>query len=106
MTLLSGWAALLGRLSGQQDVVIGSPTVNRPRQDLEELIGFFINMLALRINLSGSVTVKELLQRVKTVFLAAQQHEHLSFAQVVEVTRPVRSAAYSPIFQAILVWQR
>jgi len=65
MTLLAGWAALLGRLSGQQDVVIGTPTANRGRAEIEGLIGFFVNTLAIRVDLSGSPTVEELLSRVK-----------------------------------------
>ena len=59
MTLLAGWAALLGRLSGQQDVVIGTPMANRGRAEIEELIGFFVNTLALRLDVSGSPTVGE-----------------------------------------------
>ena len=59
MTLLAGWAALLARLSGQPDVVIGSPVANRGRIEIENLIGFFINTLALRMDLSGSPSVSE-----------------------------------------------
>jgi Condensation domain len=65
MTLLAGWAALLARLSGQDDMVIGSPVANRTRTEIEPLIGFFVNTLALRLDLSGRPTVGELLQRVK-----------------------------------------
>jgi hypothetical protein len=57
MTLLAGWAALLSRLSGQEEVVIGTPVANRTRSEIEPLIGFFVNTLALRINLSGSPSV-------------------------------------------------
>ena len=65
MTLLAGWAGLLARLSGQQDVVIGAPTANRNRVEIEGLIGFFVNTLALRVDVSGAPTVGELLERVK-----------------------------------------
>ena len=65
MTLLAGWAALLARLSGQQDVVIGTPVANRGRAEIEGLIGFFVNTLALRLDLSGSPTVSELLEQVR-----------------------------------------
>ena len=58
MTLLAGWAALLARLSGQEDVVIGTPVANRGRAEIEGLIGFFVNTLALRVDLSGSPTVE------------------------------------------------
>ena len=65
MTLLAGWAALLSRLSGQDDMVIGTPVANRGRVETEDLIGFFVNTLALRLDLSGDPTVGELLDRVK-----------------------------------------
>src|ERR1700722_11647201 len=105
MTLLAGWAALLTRLSGQQDVVIGTPVANRGRSEIEGLIGFFVNTLPLRLDLSGSLTVSELLDRVKAQTLAAQQHQDIPFEQVVELARPVRSLAHSPLFQAMFVWQ-
>src|ERR1035437_7121459 len=63
MTLLTAWAALLTRLSGQQDVIIGTPVANRGRAEIEKLIGFFVNTLPLRLNLSGSLTVSELLEQ-------------------------------------------
>src|SRR5262249_59959670 len=63
MTLLAGWAALLERLSGQTDVVIGTPVANRGRVEIEGLIGFFVNTLALRVDVSGSPSVGELLRR-------------------------------------------
>ena len=61
MTLLAAWAAVLSRLSGQKDVVIGTPVANRGRAELENLIGFFVNTLALRVDLAGEPTVAELL---------------------------------------------
>ncbi|HEV2146473.1 MAG TPA: amino acid adenylation domain-containing protein, partial [Longimicrobiaceae bacterium] len=64
MTLLAGWAAVLSRLSGQEDLVVGTPTANRGRREIEGLIGFFVNTLALRLDLSGAPTVGELLERV------------------------------------------
>src|SRR5207302_497754 len=90
MTLVAGWAALLARLSGQQEVVIGTPVANRRRLEIESLIGFFVNTLALRLDVSGSPTVSELLVRVKSQALAAQQHQDIPFEQVVELTRPTR----------------
>src|SRR5205807_1615931 len=66
MTLLAGWAAVLGRLSGQQDILIGTPVANRRQAELEALIGFFVNTLVLRTNLSGRPTVGDLLERVKS----------------------------------------
>ncbi|WP_379989287.1 condensation domain-containing protein, partial [Dokdonella soli] len=105
MTLLGSWAVLLSRLTGQEDVSIGTPTANRGRQEIEGLIGFFVNTLVLRLDLTGSPTVAELLLRVKTQALAAQQHQDIPFEQVVEVARPVRSLAHSPLFQVMFAWQ-
>ncbi|MDI2591032.1 amino acid adenylation domain-containing protein [Pseudomonas sp. 681] len=105
MTLMAAWALLLGRLAGEQDVVIGSPAANRQRTEVEGLIGLFVNTLAVRIDTSGELSVEALLARVKAQTLAAQAHQDLPFEQVVEITRPVRSLSYSPLFQASLAWQ-
>src|SRR5580765_3869841 len=105
MTLLAGWAILLMRLSGQQDVVIGSPVANRGRTEIENLIGFFVNTLALRLDLSGSPSVSQLLEQTKAQSLAAQRHQDIPFEQVLEVAQPVRSLAHSPLFQVMFAWQ-
>ena len=105
MTLLAGWATLLSRLSGQQDVVIGTPTANRGHAEIENLIGFFVNTLAVRLDLSASPTVAELLAQVKKQTVAAQQHQDIPFEQVVELAQPVRSLAHSPLFQVMFAWQ-
>ncbi|HYH79230.1 MAG TPA: amino acid adenylation domain-containing protein, partial [Longimicrobium sp.] len=105
MTLLAGWAAVLGRLSGQDDVVIGTPTANRGRAEIEGLIGFFINTLALRLDLSGSPTTAELLGRAKARALEAQQNQDIPFEQVVELVQPARSMAHTPLFQVMFTWQ-
>ncbi|HET7463150.1 MAG TPA: condensation domain-containing protein, partial [Longimicrobium sp.] len=94
MTLLAGWAAVLGRLSGQDDVVVGTPTANRGRSEIERLIGFFVNTLALRVDLSGSPSVAEVLARVKARALGAQHHQDIPFEQVVELVQPVRSLSH------------
>ncbi|MGA4295061.1 amino acid adenylation domain-containing protein, partial [Ralstonia nicotianae] len=103
MTVLAGWSALLSRLSGQEEVVVGSPVANRTRSEVEGLIGFFVNTLALRVEVGGT-TVSELLGRVKAKVLEAQAHQDLPFEQVVERVRPVRSLSHSPVFQAALSW--
>jgi amino acid adenylation domain-containing protein len=105
MTVLAGWAALLARLSGQSEVVIGSPVANRTRSEVEGLIGFFVNTLALRIDLSGNPSVEDLLERVKARMLGAQENQDLPFEQVVEAVKPVRSTSHSAVFQAVLAWQ-
>ncbi|WP_420810271.1 condensation domain-containing protein, partial [Ensifer aridi] len=70
MTVLAAWAAVLARLSGQADIVIGVPTANRGRREVEELIGFFVNTLAVRIDLSGEPSVSDLLERTRRTALA------------------------------------
>nr|WP_282444191.1 non-ribosomal peptide synthetase [Pseudomonas fluorescens] len=105
MTLMSAWASLLARLSGQPELVIGTPVANRTRTEVEGLIGLFVNTLALRIDTSGELSTEALLARVKALTLAAQAHQDLPFEQVVEITRPPRSLAHSPLFQTLLSWQ-
>ncbi|UJB20528.1 MULTISPECIES: non-ribosomal peptide synthetase [Lysobacter] len=102
MTLLTGWSILLSRLSGQSEVVVGSPVANRQRSELEPLIGFFVNTLALRVDLQDAPSVSDLLSRVKATTLAAYEHQDLPFEQVVEAAQPVRSMSHSPLFQALL----
>ncbi|HVG45522.1 MAG TPA: amino acid adenylation domain-containing protein, partial [Longimicrobium sp.] len=103
--VLAAWAAVLSRLSGQDDVVIGTPTANRNREEIEGLIGFFVNTLALRVELSGSPTAEELLRRAKARALAAQEHQDIPFEQVVDLVQPARSLAHTPLFQVMLAWQ-
>jgi amino acid adenylation domain-containing protein len=95
MTVLAGWAAVLGRLSGQHDVVVGTPSANRGRAEIEGLIGFFVNTLALRVELSGLPTVAELLEQVRARSLGAQENQDIPFEQVVELVQPVRSMAHT-----------
>ncbi|HSU17580.1 non-ribosomal peptide synthase/polyketide synthase [Longimicrobium sp.] len=105
MTVLAGWAAVLARLSGQDDIAIGTPTANRGRSEIEGLIGFFVNTLALRIDLAGSPSVAGLLGRVKETALGAQHHQDIPFEQVVERVQPARSLAHTPLFQVMFAWQ-
>ena len=103
MVLLAGWSVLLSRLSGQREVVVGTPVANRHQRDVEGLIGFFVNTLALRVDLRSDASVAELLAQVKATTLSAFDHPELPFEQVVEALRPQRSLGYSPVFQAMLV---
>ncbi|GLQ87905.1 non-ribosomal peptide synthetase [Dyella flagellata] len=105
MTMLTAWAILLGRLSGQVDVVVGTPVANRGRSELQAMIGLFVNTLALRLDLSGVQSVAECLAQARTQVLSALQYQDLPFEQVVELVRPPRSTAHSPIFQAMFEWQ-
>src|SRR6202521_5261513 len=102
MTLFAGWSALLSRLSGQSDLVIGTPVANRPRSELESLIGFFVNTLALRVRLEDDPSVAELFAQIKASTLEAYAHQDIPFAQVVEALQPPRSLSYNPIFQVML----
>ena len=105
MTLYSAFAVLLSRLSGQDDVVIGTPVANRPRVELEELIGFFVNTLALRCRVNSRLRVAELLQEVKRQTLSAYSHQEVPLERVVEVLQPQRSLSHSPIFQVMFALQ-
>jgi amino acid adenylation domain-containing protein len=102
MTLLAGWGILMSRMSGQEDVVIGTPVANRQRREIEALIGFFVNALALRISTAGAPSVAELLAQVKQDTLDAYAHQDIPFEQVVETVSPQRSLAHSPLFQTML----
>ncbi|MCA6119370.1 amino acid adenylation domain-containing protein, partial [Bradyrhizobium sp. WSM 1738] len=105
MTVLAAWAAVLSKLSGQSDLVIGTPTAGRNRREIERLVGFFVNMLALRVDLSGEPDVAELLSRVRDAALAAQDHQDLPFEQLVEIIQPPRRLEHPPVFQIVFAWQ-
>ncbi|KAF9997036.1 hypothetical protein BGZ65_007383, partial [Modicella reniformis] len=105
MTILAAWSAVLSRLSGQDDIIIGSPTANRNNHQIESLIGLFVNTLALRVDLSGDPSVSQLLERVRNTALDAQEHQDLPFEQVVDIIQPPRSLSHSPILQVMFVWQ-
>ena len=105
MTLLAAFSTLLSRYSGHQDIVIGSPVANRKRNEIESMIGFFINLLGLRVDLKGNPTFLELLGRVRQVALDAYNNQDVPFAQVVEALQPERNLSYSPLFQALLILQ-
>jgi amino acid adenylation domain-containing protein len=105
MVLFAGWAILLSRLSTQDDIVIGTPVANRPRHELEALIGFFVNTLALRVDLSGNPDISEFIDRIKALTMAGFVHQEAPFEKVVETLRPERSLSYSPLFQVMLAFQ-
>ena len=105
IVVLAAWAAVLSRVSGQDDLVLGTPSANRGRRETEGLIGFFVNTLALRIGLGETASVSDLLAHVRTTVLSAQKHQDLPFEQVVEIARPPRSMSHAPLFQVMLLWQ-
>ena len=107
MTLLAGWAALLGRLSGQRGCSDWDAGGESGRAEIEGLIGFFVNTLALRVDLSGSPRVGELLERVKESALAGQQHQDIPFEQVVEMVKTgEESGAQSGVSSDVCVAER
>ncbi len=105
MTLLAGFQALLQRYSGQTDVIVGTPIANRTRAEVEGLIGFFVNTLALRVNLSGDPTFSELLGRVREVTLEAYAHQDLPFDRLVEELHLPRDLSRTPVFQVMFILQ-
>jgi amino acid adenylation domain-containing protein len=105
MTLLTAWAVVLSRLSGQEDIVIGAPSANRGHREIEPLIGFFVNTLALRVDLSDNPSVADLLALVRDRALKAQDHQDLPFEQVVEIVQPPRRLSHTPLFQVVFAWQ-
>nr|WP_223194784.1 non-ribosomal peptide synthase/polyketide synthase [Pseudomonas sp. PSB18] len=105
MTVLAAWSVVLARLSGQDDLVIGSVLANRTRAEIEPLIGFFVNTQALRVRFADVERVDQLLAQVRRTALDAQAHQDVAFEQVVEALNPPRSLAHSPIFQVMFAWQ-
>ncbi len=105
MTLLAAFQALLHRYTSRDDIVVGSPIANRNRSKVEGLIGFFVNTLVLRTDLSGDPSFRKLLQRVKTIALAAYEHQDLPFEKLVEELNPQRSLSHSPLFQVMFALQ-
>jgi amino acid adenylation domain-containing protein len=105
MALLAVFQTLLYRYSGQKDIAVGTPTAGRNSDETEKLIGFFINTLVLRVNLSGSPSFKELLRKVKEVTLEAYAHQDVPFEKLVEVLAPERNLDTTPLFQVMLVLQ-
>src|ERR1051326_4267599 len=101
MTLLAVLGMLFSRYSGQNDVVIGSPVANRPETGLEELIGFFLNTLAMRIRLKPQMSFRELLDQVRHTALGAYEHADVPFDRIVEDLSPRRSLDRTPVFQVM-----
>jgi amino acid adenylation domain-containing protein len=105
MTLLAAYGVLLGRYSGQDDIVIGSPIANRRDARLEELIGLFVNALAMRLRVKPEMKFGELLEEVKRTALEAYQHQDVPFERLVEEFSPERSLDTTPIFQVVFTTQ-
>ena len=105
MTLLAAFLVLLHRYSGEDDLVVGVPVANRSRPEIQPLIGYFVNILALRTDLSGQPTFREVLARVRRTALGGFAHQELPFGRLVEELRPPRDLSRTPVFQVSFVYQ-
>jgi hypothetical protein len=99
MVMLAAFATFLYRLSGEEDIVIGSPIANRNNLELDGLIGFFTNTIALRIRMGGNPSFREVLERARLAALGAYAHQELPFEKVVEALAPRRDPGHNPLFQ-------
>jgi natural product biosynthesis luciferase-like monooxygenase protein len=106
MTLLAGFQALLYRYTGQEDLLVGSLTAGRESADLAGLVGYFVNPIVIRADLSGLPEFDTFLGRVRQTVLDAFAHQHYPFPLLVEQLQPERDAARSPIFQVMFIWQK
>ncbi len=101
MTLLTAFAALVSRYSGQEDFCLGTPIANRERAEIQELIGYFVNTLTMRFDFSGDPTFRQMLKRTREVALQAFAHQDLPFEMLVDDLHPDRNVSYSPVFQVM-----
>ena len=103
MTLLGGFDVLMSRYSGQHDIALGTDIANRNREEVEGLIGFFVNQLVMRVEVRPRENFSELLKRVREVCLEAYAHQDVPFEKLVEELRPERDLSHSPLFQTKLI---
>ena len=104
MLLFAAFATLLYRYSNQEDIAIGFPIANRQQKETQSLIGFFVNLLVLRVKLADNITFKEILTQVRRTILEAYEHQDTPFQKVVEALRPERNVNHSPLFQVMFDW--
>ncbi len=101
VTLLTAFNVLLHSYSQQEDIIVGSPIANRNKSELEGLIGYFVNVLPFRCDLSGNPSFQELLRRVNIVAQEVYKHQELPFGKIVEAVQPERSASRNPVYQVM-----
>jgi len=105
MTLLAAFKVMLYRYSGQTDICVGSPIANRMQKEVDGLIGFFVNVLVLRTELSGNPAFSELLRQVKRTTLEAYEHQEVPFERIVDKVVKERDMTLNPLFQVMLILQ-
>jgi amino acid adenylation domain-containing protein len=105
MTLMAAFQIFLSRYAGRDDIIVGTDVANRNRVELEELIGFFVNLLPVRIDLSGNPTFTELLSRARKDMLEVYAHQDLPFHKLVEELKPERDLRRNPLVQILFVMQ-
>ncbi|HEX7154384.1 MAG TPA: amino acid adenylation domain-containing protein [Thermoanaerobaculia bacterium] len=103
MALVAAFTALMARLSGKDDIVVGTPMANRPSPELEQIIGFFVNTVMLRVGVDGRSSFEKVVEHVRGVTLDAQQHQELPFEQLVAELQPERGSGHHPLFQLCFV---
>ncbi|HVG18729.1 MAG TPA: amino acid adenylation domain-containing protein, partial [Blastocatellia bacterium] len=105
MAMMAAFSALLYRYTGQDDLIVGVPIANRNKPEIEKVIGFFVNMLALRTRLSASMSFRELLREIREATLDAYAHQDLPFDKLVEEIQPGRDLSANPLFQVCFTVQ-
>ncbi|HEY6322315.1 MAG TPA: amino acid adenylation domain-containing protein, partial [Thermoanaerobaculia bacterium] len=105
MVLLTALAALVDRYTGRGDVAIGSPVANRTRPEIEPLIGFFVNMLVLRLRIAAAASAGEALEEARQAALGAYAHQDLPFEKLLTELPPAREPGRQPLFQVVLAFQ-
>ncbi len=105
MVLMAGWQALLARYARQRDIAVGAPVAQRPRPELEPLVGFFLNTIVLRTQVRGGESWRALTTDVRAQALAAYAHQLVPFEQVIAALQPERQLGRTPLFQVLFVLQ-
>jgi amino acid adenylation domain-containing protein len=106
MVLLAAWLAFLRRYTGQEDIIVGSPTAGRTRPELGRVVDYLVNPVALRASLPSELSFRELLSQVRHTVLEALEHQDMPLARLVELLQPAREPGRSPLFQTMFVLQR